>query len=56
MEAYIPAIVAVIGAGLSSYMGVRIAIAELKTKIENNEKALDRHERDINWLRDKVTS
>ena len=55
MEAYIPAIVAIIGAGLSSYMGVRIAITEIKSKIKSHDKELDRHRKELDWLRDKVT-
>lgn len=54
MEIWIPVVVTVLGAGFTSYVGVRIAIAEMKGKIQNNKEAIDRHEKELDWLRDRI--
>lgn len=36
--------VTVTGSGLAAYVGVKVALAEIKIKLENHEKRLDRLE------------
>lgn len=45
-----------LGAGITTYVAVRVAIAEMKTEIKNNQKSIDRHRAELDWLRDKVTN
>lgn len=53
METLIPfatPIVTILGAGLSAFLGVRVALAEVRTKIEAHEDKLKEHNSRLNRL------
>ncbi len=50
----IVSVITIIGAGIAAYVGVRVAIAEIRGDIKLHDKALEKHDERFDRFEDRV--
>lgn len=53
-EVYITAAVTIVGAGISVYTGVKVALTEISGEVKSNRKDIERQQKEIDKLWDRV--